>query len=81
MKVHVLFFARARDLAGCESVEISLPDNACVGDVRDSLAARFPGLAPLLPAMFLALDNEYVDDRAAMREGCTVACFPPVSGG
>lgn len=81
MTIEVLFFARARDLAGCPSLMLTLPDGAKAGDARRVLADVCPDLAPLLPAMFLALDQDYVDDTTPLRNGCTIACFPPVSGG
>ncbi len=42
MMVHVRLFARARDLAGADSVAVELPDGATVADLRRRLAADHP---------------------------------------
>lgn len=81
MKVTVKLFARARELAGTERVELELPAHALVGDLKRSLAARFPAVLPLLPQLLVALGTEYADDRTALMPDVEVACFPPVSGG
>ena len=48
MTVTVLFFARAKDIAGAKQTVVTLPVGATVADLRKSLAAARPSLAPLL---------------------------------
>jgi molybdopterin converting factor subunit 1 len=81
VKVTVQLFARARDLAGTERVELEFPAPASVADLKQSLAARFPAVSPLIPRLLVALGTEYADDRTILKPGVEVACFPPVSGG
>lgn len=81
MKVPVKLFARARDLAGATQVDLELPEQTRVGDLKQALAQRFPALIPLLPALLVAVGTEYADDGACLQPGAEVACFPPVSGG
>ncbi|HVX11866.1 MAG TPA: MoaD/ThiS family protein [Pirellulales bacterium] len=81
MNVHVQMFARAKELAGGERVDLSLPDGATVRDVRRALAEAVPPLAALLPFCMFAVDMEYADDDATIPVGAAVACIPPVSGG
>jgi molybdopterin converting factor subunit 1 len=81
MRITVQLFARARDLAGAGQVELDLPSVARVADLKRSLAERFPGVAPLVPNLLVAIDNDYADDRTIILEESTVSCFPPVSGG
>lgn len=81
MKIEVRMYARARDLAGGQTVDVVLPAGATVGDLRSALAARWPALAPLLPHCMIALDMEYALDPAPIRAGVEIACIPPVSGG
>ena len=81
MTIAVRLFARARDLAGAETVEVSLDGPATVGDLRSALLARCPQLAPLGPHLFAAVNSSYADDRDAIPAGSEVAFFPPVSGG
>ncbi|MCA8995892.1 MAG: molybdopterin converting factor subunit 1 [Planctomycetaceae bacterium] len=81
MTLTVQFFARARDLAGCSSVEVELPDGATVAQLRRTLAEQIPALEPILPTLFVAVNNDYASDEAVIPNDAQVACFPPVSGG
>jgi molybdopterin converting factor subunit 1 len=81
MNVTVKLFARVRDLAGTDRVELQLPDAGRVRDVRESLTGRFPQLAALAPCLLVAVGNDYGQDDTLVPPGADVACFPPVSGG
>lgn len=81
MKLEVRLFARARDLAGKETVAVDLPDVACVADLRAALGKQFPGLQPLLASLHVAVGTEYADNDMQIDADSDVACFPPVSGG
>lgn len=81
MHFTVLYFAAAREAAGCarEGLEADAPLR--VGDVRSLLVARHPDLARLLPRCRLAVGEEMADDAAPVEEGAEVAVIPPVAGG
>jgi molybdopterin converting factor subunit 1 len=81
VKVTVQLFARARDLAGSGRVEFEMPSAASVGDLKRSLAERFPQFSPLVPNLLIAVGTNYADDRTILNPDDEVACFPPVSGG
>lgn len=81
MFVRVLLFARARELANCESVSVELPAIATVADLRTLLASQIPALASLLASSAIAVNREFADDSAALRENDEIALIPPVSGG
>ena len=81
MTVRVLFFARARDLAGLPSADLTLSDGATVADLRRALGEMLPALQPLLPRLHVAINNDYAADSDPIPAGAEIACFPPVSGG
>ena len=81
MNVSIRLFARARDLAGEELVEIDLPPKATVGELRQRLGERYPALRPLLAHLFIAINEEYAHDSDPVPPQARMACFPPVSGG
>jgi molybdopterin converting factor subunit 1 len=81
MMLRVRLFARARDLAHADVINLDLPPGATVADLREHLAARWPALAPLLARSAFALDNEFARDDARLHEHAEVALVPPVSGG
>lgn len=81
MKLNVKLFARARDIAGAESITLDVPDAAKVADLRTALAARFPEMEPIVSSLLVAIGIEYADDNADLTDAHEIACFPPVSGG
>jgi molybdopterin converting factor subunit 1 len=81
MTFEVRLFARAKDLAGAESVRVELPQGATVADLRRQLAAERPALAGLLGRCAIAVNDEFADDALALPHPAEVAVLPPVSGG
>ena len=81
MKARVQMFARAKELAGRDVVELELPASATVADLRRALAVEIPALVPILPHVMFAVNMEYAGETAVIPERTTVACIPPVSGG
>jgi molybdopterin converting factor subunit 1 len=81
MTYHVRLFARAKDLAGAETVRVELPEGATVGELRRRLAAEWPALAGLLERSAIAVNDEFADDAARLPCPAEVAVLPPVSGG
>ncbi len=80
-RVVVKLFARARDLAGSDSVSVDLPEGATVAALRSLLVAAHPSLAPLADKLLVAAGTKYVRDDDVVPTGVDIACFPPVSGG
>jgi sulfur-carrier protein len=81
MKVQILLFAKARDLAGAPSQQLMLAEGATVADLRRALAQAIPSLDPLLSRLHVAINNNYAADSDQVPPGAEIACFPPVSGG
>jgi len=79
--VHVLFFASLRQHAGAARVELELPDDAGVAELKALAAERFPLAAPLLGHALVAVNQSYAFDDDPIPAGAEVAVFPPVSGG
>lgn len=81
MNVRVRLFAVAKELAGCDSVSLDLPEGSTVAQLRVRLAAEVPALAAVLPQVLFAVGSEYAPNDAVLGAGSEVACIPPVSGG
>jgi molybdopterin converting factor subunit 1 len=79
MKVRL--FARAKDLAGADSIDVQLPVGATVGDLRRRIGQAYPALAGLLERSALAVNDEFADDALTLPVNAEVALLPPVSGG
>lgn len=81
MEVTVLLFASVADRAGIRKLSLPIEPGDTVAQVRDRLIDRFPQLAPAVPTLLYALDEEYVRESEPVRAGATLALIPPVSGG
>jgi molybdopterin synthase catalytic subunit len=80
LPIVVLYFAGARDAAGLPR-ETLTPAPATVGALRRALAEAHPRLAPVLARSRIAVDQDFADDDAPLRDGAEVAIVPPVAGG
>ena len=81
MKVAVRFFARYREAAGRDHVELDLPEGGTVESAWEAVAHRFPVLRPYRPFTVFALGTDYVAATQPLRAGDEICLFPPVSGG
>ena len=83
MKVQVRYFASVRE-ALSSSGEAVETQAETLSALRDELIGRGGAYATALArgkAVRMALDQVMSDEAAALREGCEVAFFPPVTGG
>ena len=81
MIVTVRLFARAKDLAGREALQVELPDGATVAHLREAVGRAFPKLTQLLEHSAIAVANDFATDATALRPNQEIAILPPVSGG
>ena len=83
IKITVLFFASARELAGASECVVELEEGARTIALRAAVAKRFPLAKELIADVTLALNEDYVEIDAdpELKDGDTVALIPPVSGG
>jgi molybdopterin synthase catalytic subunit/molybdopterin converting factor small subunit len=81
MKVSVRLFARYREAAGHDRIEIELPDGGTVEGAWDAVTSRVPALAVYRPFTLFAVANDYVPADRALAPGEELCLFPPVSGG
>ena len=77
MTIQVRFFASLREQMGRELEELSATQASTVAEVWAVVAKGEP-----MPANILcAINMEYSDPSASVRDGDEVAFFPPVTGG
>jgi molybdopterin converting factor subunit 1 len=81
VKLRVKLFAVARERAGTGCLEIELPDETSVGQLRRAIAEQHPSLADVLPHVRFAVNNDYAGDGERIPAAAEVAIIPPVSGG
>ncbi len=81
MQVQVRLFGGLTERAGGNRIEVALPDDATVADLRTALADQHERLAPLLPRVKVAVDLEVADDARPLSSDSELALLPPVAGG
>ena len=79
--VSVRLFAGAMQRAGAETVDVTLPAEACIADLRAALAAQFPPLRAIAAQLLFAIGTEYATDATPLPTDGEIVAFPPVSGG
>ena len=81
MTVRVRLFARARDLAGVDAIDVEISNRSTVGDLRRALSEIQPALRDLLSRCAIAVNEDFAGDEAGVTETNEIAVIPPVSGG
>lgn len=81
MKIHILFFAKLKDLAGTSAIVLDVADGSSIRDLRELLASRYPMLSPTLNNIIFAINHQFAFDQDLLLPDAEIAIFPPVSGG
>jgi molybdopterin synthase sulfur carrier subunit len=83
MRLNLVYFAWVRERIGKDGETLDL-DALTVGEALAALRLRGENYIWALAAperLRFALDQEFVEQQAPLREGAELAIFPPVTGG
>lgn len=80
-RIRLLFFATIRDRAGTKSLEIEIPADMTILQLKEKLGADFPNLKESMKSVLVTINREYAFDEAVVPLNAEIALFPPVSGG
>ena len=80
-RIKLLFFATLRDRAGTRSMELEIPANLTVQELKDKLSNEYPNLKDSMSSVLITINREYAFDEAVIPPNAELAMFPPVSGG
>jgi MoaD family protein len=81
LKVRVLYFASARDIAAVSSEHVPLHEKASVGDLAGEMIRLHPSLKNLEGSVRYSVNYEVADRSTPLRDGDEVGVLPPVAGG
>ncbi len=81
MRVDVRLFARYREAAGRDRIDIELPEGETVEAAWGVVVKRLPELSRYRPFTLFAVGHEYVAADHRLAPGDELCLFPPVSGG
>jgi MoaE-MoaD fusion protein len=81
VRVDVRLFARYREAAGRERIEVELPEGGTVEAAWEVVVSRHPELSQYRPFTLFAVGHDYVASDHRLASGDELCLFPPVSGG
>ncbi len=81
MKVRVLYFAVARELAGTREDDLVLAPGATIGEARRAIERAHPALGASDARLRVAKNEAFAADGETLAEGDVLAILPPVAGG
>ncbi len=81
MKVKVLYFAGARDLASVDGESIQLGEGASVSSLAEEIISLHPLLKRIQRSVRYSVNLEVAKEDRALRDGDEVGVLPPVAGG
>jgi molybdopterin converting factor subunit 1 len=81
MKVKLLLFAAAKEAIGQSQLCVDVQQPFTVGQLKQTLASRYPELNDLVGRSAFSVDQKYAADDTEIDSQSEVAMIPPVSGG
>ncbi len=81
IKITVLLFGACREAAGAGEMNCQLTTPADVAGAWNEVKTRFPSLEKFERSALFAVNEEHARKEDHLKEGDTLAIFPPVSGG
>ncbi|MCB9875505.1 MAG: molybdopterin converting factor subunit 1 [Planctomycetaceae bacterium] len=81
MNVEVKLFAVAKQLSGTESISVELRADATVEELREAISEQHAELRDITARAMIAINAEYVNNKASVPADSEIALIPPVSGG
>ncbi len=80
-RIKLLFFATLRDRVGKKSIELDIPQDMTIEELKAKLSKDYPNLEQSMKSVLVAINREYAFDEAVVPSNAEIALFPPVSGG
>src|SRR5436189_2776445 len=81
IRVRILFFGAARDLAGQSETDLVLPASLRAREAFEQVLLTYPELRRFGRSLLFAINQEYAAGDRVIADGDELAVFPPVSGG
>jgi MoaD family protein len=81
IKVRAELYSQLKEIVDASMIELSLPENATVGNLFQQLKRRYSELGDFDKSVLFGIGVEFVDRNHELKDGDTVAIMPPVQGG
>lgn len=80
MKCRIKAFGITREIVGQRELILDLPEGKKIADLKAILFGQHPQLEAL-KSLFIAVNQEYAEDQALLKDNDEIALIPPVAGG
>jgi len=81
LKVRVQFYSQLRHVAGRQTLDVDLADDATVADLLENVYDRIPALRAHDKTLLVGAGVEFVGRDYKLNMGDEIAIMPPVQGG
>lgn len=81
MKVKVLYFANARELASRGLESLTLPEGVSLEKLVEHVFQLHPSLKPFKSTVRFSINRELAGNSTVIRDGDEIGVLPPVAGG
>jgi molybdopterin converting factor small subunit len=81
MNIKVTLYYHLKEKAGTGNLELELPNQSTIKDLKGVLEAKFPALRTYLDNIMILMDKKIVLDEDKLKENAEVAFLTPVGGG
>ena len=82
VRITVLYFAAVKELCQKSEEVFFVSEGTDTTQLLTSITEKYPSLQPIIPAIILSLNLEFVGDLPKiLHDGDEVALIPPISGG
>jgi molybdopterin synthase sulfur carrier subunit len=81
VQIRVQFYSQLRDLAGCQTLDVDLGEQATVAELLEKLYQQVPALRVHDKSILVGAGVELVERDYKIKPGDEIAVMPPVQGG
>ena len=81
LNVRVQFYSQLRHVAGRQTLDVDLADDATVADLLENVNDRIPALRAHDKTLLVGAGVEFVGRDYKLNVGDEIAIMPPVQGG
>ena len=81
MRIRVRYFAAFREIVGQGEESLVVPDESCIGDIRNLLLTHYPQLQAVMARALCAINRRYVPIDTVLQENDELVFIPPTGGG
>ena len=81
MKIKVKLFYHLKARAGTSEVNLEMPSNATIRDIKNNLETQFPQLRAQLDNVMILMDKKIVLETDQAKDNAEISFLTPVGGG